>query len=199
MEKWDFIFLVRNRNRFADEGLVVAVIDAPSDHNGGMEGFRSSTNHALDVAAVIGELRKEFGIPVWLVGTSRGTISAANAAARIKEHGPNGLVLTSSVTAGHKGSVYDVPLDKIKVPTLIIHHKSDGCPASPFAGGLRLQKFLSHAPVVEFKALDGGEGGGDVCQGASFHGFQGLDETVVRYITSWIKAHSQNTSSQQSR
>ena len=39
---------------------------------------------AADMAAVVAELKKRFdNVPVYLVGTSRGTISAANVAARL--------------------------------------------------------------------------------------------------------------------
>ena len=43
--------------------------------------FRLGDKHASDIAAVVAELKKRFdNVPVFLVGTSRGTISAANGA-----------------------------------------------------------------------------------------------------------------------
>jgi alpha-beta hydrolase superfamily lysophospholipase len=50
------------------------------------------------VRALIAALREDAPVPVWLVGTSMGTVSAANAAARLMTGGPDGLVLTSTVT-----------------------------------------------------------------------------------------------------
>jgi len=91
-------FLVRNRERFCREGFLVAVMDAPSDRPQGLWNFRTSVAHAEDIKYVIAELRKMFDIPVWLIGTSMGTVSAANFAARLKEGGPDGLVLTSTIT-----------------------------------------------------------------------------------------------------
>jgi pimeloyl-ACP methyl ester carboxylesterase len=81
-------FLVRNRARFAEHGLLVAVVDAPSDRPDGLDGFRTTAAHADDVRAVIAALRAEAALPVWLVGTSMGTVSAANAAARLRAAGP---------------------------------------------------------------------------------------------------------------
>jgi len=52
-------FLVRNRARFASEGLLVAVMDAPSDHPSGLDGFRTSAAHADDIRAVIAALKQE--------------------------------------------------------------------------------------------------------------------------------------------
>jgi hypothetical protein len=71
-------FLVRSRKLFADQNLMVAVIDAPSDKQDGMNAiFRMSRSHADDIGAVAAYLKKQAAIPVWLVGTSMGTFSAA--------------------------------------------------------------------------------------------------------------------------
>jgi len=64
-----------------------------------------------------------------------GTVSAANAAARLKEGGPNGLVLTSTVTKESKQvseTVNHVRLKDIRVPTLIVHHRQDDCVLTPY-------------------------------------------------------------------
>lgn len=127
-------FLVRNRARFAGLGLLVAVVDAPSDHPTGLDGFRTSAAHAEDIRAVIAALKQEAPVPVWLVGTSMGTVSAANGAARLTTGAPDGLVLTSTVTrVGRQRieTVGDVRLDAVRVPTLIVHHKNDACRPHP--------------------------------------------------------------------
>src|SRR5215475_6449823 len=90
-------FLVRSREKFAVHGLMVAVVDAPSDHQQGMNTrFRMSGAHAGDIGGIAAYLKKEADVPVWLVGTSMGTFSAARAA--IAGKGIDGLVLTSSIT-----------------------------------------------------------------------------------------------------
>src|SRR5262249_49480277 len=70
-------FLVRSRDLFVAQGFAAAVIDAPSDQEGGMKAFASSRERATDIAATVRWLRQAIPAPVWLVGTSRGTISAA--------------------------------------------------------------------------------------------------------------------------
>ena len=71
-------FLVRSRDAFAARNLMVAVIDAPSDHRDGMNAiFRMSGAHAADIGAVAAYLKTQAPVPVWLVGTSMGTFSAA--------------------------------------------------------------------------------------------------------------------------
>ena len=57
-------FLVRTRQLFAEQGLVVAVIDAPSDRQDGrfFDGFRQTPESAADARAVIA-LREPRGFP----------------------------------------------------------------------------------------------------------------------------------------
>jgi hypothetical protein len=81
-------FLVRSRDLFAGEGLLVAVLDVPSDRGSGYGKFRVSKEHARDVAAVIAGLRTLAPVPVWFVGTSKGTVSAAFVAGRLREGVP---------------------------------------------------------------------------------------------------------------
>jgi alpha-beta hydrolase superfamily lysophospholipase len=97
-------FLVRTRQRWVREGLLVAILDTPSDHPRGLWNFRTTKEHAADVKQAIAAVRDLARVPVWLVGTSMGTLSAANAAARIGDGGPDGVVLTSSVTGTSKAS-----------------------------------------------------------------------------------------------
>jgi pimeloyl-ACP methyl ester carboxylesterase len=186
-------FLVRNRRRFVEHGFLVAVVDVPSDHTTGYGWFRTSNTHAQDVAGVIAALRREALVPVWVVGTSMGTISAANAAARLRVGGPDGLVLTSSVTrrsgiTRRAITLRDVGLEEITVPTLVVHHQSDGCVTSPFAGANMLTRQLKRAPKKEFVAFQGGTPVGDPCEAFSAHGFMGIDNEVVKAIADWIKA-----------
>jgi len=185
-------FLVRNRARFASEGLLVAVVDTPSDHPGGLDGFRTSAAHAEDIRAVIAALRQEAPVPVWLIGTSMGTVSAANGAARLTEGGPDGLVLTSTVTrVGRERieTVGDVRLGEIRVPTLVVHHKNDGCRATPYADTPALMRDFKQVSRKELLAFDGGDPPtSGPCDARAAHGYFGIDPQVVSAIVAWIKA-----------
>ncbi len=123
-------FLLRVADRFSAQAINVAVADAPSDQaRGTAPQFRQSSQHADDIAGIIAMLKRRAPVLVWLVGTSRGSISAANAAARIGPPGVAGVVLTSSVWLG---GMAGVALDQIKVPVLVVHNHGDGCGESPF-------------------------------------------------------------------
>src|SRR5688572_32057076 len=60
-------FLVRSRAEFIKRGVAAAIIDAPSDQQGGWgmgDEFRLGDAHLTDMTAVIGDLEKRFpGVP----------------------------------------------------------------------------------------------------------------------------------------
>lgn len=186
-------FLVRMRDRFVEGGIATAVFDAPSDHQD-KEGlsyeYRATPEHAGDIAKALARLRERFpGKPVWLVGTSRGSTSAANGAANPAGSPPDGLVLTSSVGAPNKhgGNVRDFDLAAIKMPVLIVHHKDDGCVTTPLAGAEGIFADLKGSSRKEMIVMEGGEADGNPCQGASYHGYKGIEDKTVDAIVAWIK------------
>lgn len=189
-------FLTRSRKMFSAHGLVTVLFDAPSDHKGkgGLTfDYRMTKEHAGDIKLAMAKLREAFpGLPVWLVGTSRGTTSAANAAANIQDGGPDGLVLTASVGADskHGGNVLDFDLASITIPVLIVHHQEDGCVITPVSGARDIKAALSGSKSTELMIVDGGSSGsGRECGATSHHGFLGIEQKVVDALAAWIKSH----------
>lgn len=186
-------FLVRSRDRFAGHGLLVAVVDAPSDQQGrrGMlGGFRGSAEHVRDIDAVIDDLQRRANIPVWLVGTSRGTESAAFLAIHSSRR-PHGLVLTSAMSVRNDNgeAVTEMALDQIRIPTLLVAHEQDGCSKTPAAGAEDIRAGLTAASRVAIKYFDGGREEGNPCKARSHHGFLGIEDQVVAHIADFIKAN----------
>lgn len=187
-------FLIRTREDLARHGLMVASVDAPSDMQGkkGMlGGFRSGEQHVSDIDAVIARLRGIADVPVWLVGTSRGTESATNIAINSQQH-PHGLVLTSSMTeSDHKGrSVLFFDLSAIRVATLITHHNQDGCGKTRPERVGAIAEGMSNAPKVEVKRFDGGREQSKPCKAMSYHGYLGIEDQVVDSIAAFILENS---------
>ncbi|MBC8055886.1 MAG: alpha/beta hydrolase [Rhizobiales bacterium] len=183
-------FLVRTRQLFADQGMTVVVIDAPSDRQSPpfLQGFRQRPEHTADIKAVVAWLRESAKVPVWLVGTSRGTQSAAYAMTELAgPDAPDGVVLTATILTDDKGRpVPAMPLGKIRAPVLVVHHKQDACGHCAFADMPSLMDKLGGSARRQLLAFEGGESKGDPCEAFAHHGFNGLEREVVRQTTEWM-------------
>jgi hypothetical protein len=199
MEWGERSFLVRSREKFAAHKLIVAVVDAPSDREDGMDSaFRMGNAHAGDLGAVAAYLKELADVPVWLVGTSTGTWSAAWGA--IAADHIDGLVLTSTITRArahwklaqtHSDGVASLPLEEITLPTLIMAHADDSCDITPAAGASKLRTRLANAKPVEVVTLTGGEATqSEPCEAMSRHGFLGVEGEAVDAIAKFITANS---------
>ena len=196
--------LVRSIPLFHSAGFFTALVDAPSTHHGvdGLEGFRTDARHAEDLGKIIADIQARTKAIVWLVGTSRGSISAVNAASRLSgPAAPAGVVLTSPVTVGQSGarkawiaqSVFDLKLEAITVPLLIVGHSADNCIRSPakLIGDITARTSSAREQVV---TISGGPGNAatesptDACEGRSPHGFVGQETEVVEGIARFVLA-----------
>lgn len=185
-------FLVRSRSEFIKRGVVAAILDAPSDQQGGWgmgDEFRLSTDHFTDVSAVVLDLRKRVaGVPLFLIGTSRGSISAAALGAGFAEGEIAGAVLTATMfRRSPKNSKEPGPgLSKfdfatIKAPLLFVHHVSDQCESTPYAEAARLaDKFTLITVFGGPSPLSG------PCDAFSQHGFLGKESDTVEQIVNWM-------------
>ena len=152
--------------------------------------FRMSGAHAGDIGAVAAYLKQQASAPVWLIGTSMGTFSAAEGAIAAK--GVDGLVLSSTITrakpewkiaGSHPDGVASMALQRVTVPALIVSHKRDGCDVTPAADAPKLSKRLTKARKVDVVLLDGGAPPrSDPCEAMSQHGFLGIEAEAVNAI-----------------
>ena len=208
-------FLVRARRFFAENGVTAVVVDAPHDrqlliHSDGLPvglglGFRRSETHADDIQVAIDHMRQRNpGVPIWLVGTSRGSTSVAYATMHLKRlgpgFGPDGIVLTSALlvplapaTEPADGDSlfnpdFGLALSEIEVPTLVAHHIEDACAITPYAGVAPLVESLSSVTELEvFSISGGGPPLGPACEAFHYHGFVGIEEKVVKRIAHWVR------------
>ena len=181
-------FLVRERDRFAAAGFDVAIVGKPSDRDDLDLAFRAGPEHVEDLRRVVEELRTRYRKPVWLVGTSRGTVSAAAAAIALGD-AIAGVVLTSSITAPNVAqAVENLPLAKIRVPVLVVHHRKDACRDTPAREAARIVDGLTQAPAKKLLLMDGGSGArGGYCQPLHWHGFIGMEQETVDAIADFIR------------
>lgn len=183
-------FLVRSRQALAAQGFNTVVVDAPSDKQSPpyLSGQRQRPDHVADLKAVMAWARGVAAVPVWLVGTSRGTQSAAFVATALQgAEGPDGVVLTASILVDPRGRpVTDMALERIRVPVLVVHHVQDGCVACPYALAQPMVEKLVNAPRKALIAIEGGQSRGDPCEAFAYHGFHGMEQGVVRQMAEWV-------------
>ena len=185
-------FLVRTRGLFAQRGIAVVVIDAPSDKRSGLGGFRDSAEHAADIGATVKWLRDQTGVPVWLIGHSRGTESAVSAALKLgaAPAGPDGLVLASPISSDSAftsgKAVTHLPLEDIRVPVLVLQHEEDACSVTAPRDLPLVVDRLSGASRKSVVKLGGGKPVGDLCGHQATHGFGGLDQPAVQAIADFV-------------
>jgi hypothetical protein len=154
--------LVRTRHAYAARGLAVLVIDANTDLRG-----------AVEYMAAIKR-------PVTVIGTSRGTLRAAQGIAGGAR--PDALVLTSGFLGPESGSggsnVMSILGSPASLPrTLVIHHSQDTCRYTLPAGVEPFVKWSAGRARVSW--VSGGRSEGDPCEAFAHHGFNGLDSQIV--------------------
>ena len=187
-------FLSGGARRFNDNGISVAIVDVPSDRRT-LDDFRHTREHAEDAAAVIAFLRQREKLPVWTVGTSNGSLSAATAAAMLGERGPDGIVLTASTTRQPVSAAHPVTLarlEEITQPALFVHHKEDQCMVTPYDAILGVMATMKKAKRVELISVDGGERQGNPCH-TGHHQFLGIEASVTQKIADWIRQYQAST------
>jgi pimeloyl-ACP methyl ester carboxylesterase len=195
--------LMRMRPLFHGAGFVTALVDAPSDSSGGdgLAEFRIAPQHADDLGKVIGDVRTRTSGSVWLVGHSRGTISAANAAARFSgPAAPGGLVLMSTMMVGDARAkkalaaqtVFDLRLEAIKMPVLVVGHAADNCVRSPagLMGNItaRTQGVREQVVTVTGGPINPGRAPSlSACEVREPHDYVGQDAEVAAGIVRFIR------------
>ena len=182
-------FLVRSAAYFTANGFNVAIFGRPSDSEDLDYADRISDTHMADVRKVLDFVKTQSAAPVWIVGTSRGTISAT-ATAIYAQGDIAGLVLTSSVVSYKKpGAVPKQDLAAVTVPVLVFHHSKDACVHCRPDEVPTAFKGFRNAPVKKLIFVDGGANPtGDVCAEQHWQGFVGLERESVNTISDWIKS-----------
>lgn len=183
-------FVVRTRADWIARGYAVLIPDTVDRDN--LRGSRSSPGYARLVADLAGYARHQARTPVFLLGTSQGSIAAMNGAA----HAPAGLiagvVLTESVSVmGHSGeTVFDADPGRVRVPALIVANSDDRCDVAPPQMAPQIAAAMRASPDVRIVTVSGGVARSDKpCGSLSPHGYYGIELRVLGAIAGWLRAH----------
>lgn len=179
-------FLVRSAEAFTKNGLAIVAVNPPSDHPTGMSAsFRESREHAEDIAKLTDYLETQGFEHIYLVGNSRGTLSAAALATQLKDKRIKGIVLTSSLE--YDSFMRWLPLEQLQQPVLMLHHREDSCRVSSFTEAVKTRENLRNHTSVDFVEINGGAAArSEPCNDLSAHGFFGMEDKVVQIIADWV-------------
>jgi pimeloyl-ACP methyl ester carboxylesterase len=189
-------FLIRSADLFLREGLNVMMADTAPAHPNGIDlTFRLSPTHATETQGFINAAISRWGKPVWVVGTSNGSVSAVTAAGILPAlSGLAGVVLTSTVTDFSTSSdpinnpmIFNQYVLRITVPTFVVWHQNDQCMFSRPAGSQTLFN-ITPANIKDTAVFQGGHSvATDPCGAFSEHGYAGIEDDVVKNIAHFIK------------
>lgn len=186
--------LVRTRQAYVRASYAIFVPDMASDLKG-TNLYRFGTPHATDLAAVVTTARAVGG-PVFVIGTSRGAVSAVALFAKQSGALPDGLVISSGTLLDNgriPGAASVGNLDRIRVPVLLLRHDSDGCASTPPGDADRFKALLKGAPRVDIESFSGGgpqRQNADPCGPQHYHGFLGIEDEVVARTVAWMAANA---------
>lgn len=151
--------LIRNRRAFVAGGFATLALSSSGSP-----------------AAAIEAMRK-IARPVIVVGTSRAGTRLHRALSA------DGIVLTSGMLdhfSSNVGSPDALP------PTLIVHHRQDGCRVTLPGLVAPFQQWAGARARVVW--LEGGVNDGDPCQARGYHGFAGIDGRMVGTVLGFARS-----------
>jgi hypothetical protein len=82
-----------------------------------------------------------------------------------------------------------MPLERLRIPVLVIHHEEDGCKYCSYRDIPRLMGKLTGTARKQLLSFKGGTTQGDPCEAFAYHGFNGLEREVVSRTATWILAN----------
>jgi len=179
-------FLVRTRTDFIRNGVQPVLVDVPSDESRGVsDRYRFSDRQVADTRAVLAWVRgRAPGLPVFIVTTSRSTLSGAYLALNLDPGEVAGVVISSSIIVSAGPDSYalsSVNLKSAKVPLLVVHHRQDTCRATPYAPMARAAEGLPMISVSGGKPPES-----DPCEPFAAHGYYGKEAPTVDAIAAWM-------------
>jgi alpha-beta hydrolase superfamily lysophospholipase len=183
-------FLVRTRDVWASHGFAVFVVDALNNED--LRGQRRSARYAAAVDAVAALASEQTHAPVFLVGTSQGSIAAMNGASHAAAGAIAGVILTESVSE-HSASgetVFDAAPAGVRVPALVLANRDDRCNAAPPSDAPRIAAAMRNSPDARVEMVAGGETqSGGPCDALTPHGYFGVETEAENTIVEWVNRH----------
>lgn len=177
-------FLLRTQSLWLAQGFAFATLASSSS----LLGQRHTPAYAATIGRAVDFIRTRTSAPIWLVGTSMGSIAAANGAASLPGK-VAGVVLTSSVAGANRASgetVFDSNLGAIAVPALVVSNRGDTCPVAGPGFAPQILAALARAPRKDIIYVESHQLQSDPCEAMSPHGYLGIEADVVQRVAAWM-------------
>jgi hypothetical protein len=157
-------FLIRSRKMFVDKETSVISTDA--------------TSSPERIWAMAEDAFRRFGaVKIYVIGTSRSTLSSMQLAERL-DGKLAGFVHTSSMS-----EIASFDTKALKSRQLIVHHLRDSCRVTGYAAAQHNHEKYG----TDFITMEGGISRGDPCEAFAYHGYNGIERETVDKIKAWIK------------
>jgi hypothetical protein len=179
-------FVVRTRELWAQRGYGVVIVDA-IDHQS-MRGKRSTQEYAAVTQKILAFAHSVSNVPVWVMGTSQGSIAAMNAASHAGHQELAGVMLTESVSVLGKSheTVFDARPQDVRAPALVVANRDDQCSIAPPSKAHEIADSMRNTPSTVLFVEGGIVKSSNGCSSLSPHGYWGIDGQVVDDIDKWM-------------
>lgn len=177
-------------------GITTVTVDCPTDQWGTRainptscdDKYRSSLQHAQDVAALIAKLKTEKGLRhITIMGHSYGAVSSHWLSLHLDKgeiqaaiHSASKTEVDSGAFANYGSSIARFDHSQVKVPYVYLHHQDDLCRNTPYSYAKK------HAKQGQLITVTGGNRFSAPCGGASYHGFAGRRPQVADALVAYI-------------
>jgi hypothetical protein len=183
-------FVVRTRGSWVRQGYAVIIPDTIDHRN--LRGERSSAEYAAVVAQLADFARSQASAPVFLLGTSQGSIAAMNGAAHAAPGLISGVILTESVSVigGSGESVFSAAPEQVRMPALVVANRDDRCDVASPGNAPSIAAAMKNSPDARVAYVDGGTAKSPTaCGSLTPHGYYGIETQVIDVIAQWIDSH----------
>ncbi|WP_240324531.1 serine aminopeptidase domain-containing protein [Trinickia diaoshuihuensis] len=179
-------FVVRTRALWAHYGYGVVIVDAIGHQS--MRGKRSTPEYANVTRDILAFAHSLSNVPVWVMGTSQGSIAAMNAAAHAERRELAGVILTESVSVlgKSKETVFDAHPQDVRVPALIVANRDDRCWVAPPSKAKEIADAMPNSRSTVLFVEGGVAKSSNECSSLTPHGYWEIDDKVVGDIEKWM-------------
>ena len=190
-------YAMDNIDFFPSKGITFVVVDCPTDQWGTSQrspdpfscsdSYRSSEQHASDIALLIKNLKDTQGIEkIYIMGHSYGSMSSRWLSIRLGDQIQGSIHSASISRAGggrftdYGSTVPQIDMTQASAPWVFLHNKDDQCQNTTYSAA----KASAGTKIISVR---GGAPSGDPCGKGHYHSYQGRELDALNAVANWIQ------------